>query len=214
VIHNSFRIMPTPSSPQPERLLKLLKRRGIVRQSEFRQQGITAATASRLVQEGRIVRLSRGLYQLPDAPMDAHHSLAEAAKRVPRGVVCLVSALAFHDLTDQLPAKVWLALGRKDWTPRVEYPPLRIARFSEQDFGSGIETHRIEGVRVPIYSVTKTLADTFRYRREIGITVCVESLRAALGKKKATPADIARQAVESGIWKVMQPYLEALTING
>lgn len=203
-----------PTSPQPARLLKLLKRRGIVRQAEFREQGITAATASRLVQEGRIVRLSRGLYQLPDAPMDAHHSLAEAAKRVPKGVVCLVSALSFHDLTDQLPAKVWLALGRKDWTPRVEYPPLRIARFSEQDFGSGIETHRIEGVSVPIYSVTKTLADAFRYRRELGITICIESLRAALSKKKATPGDIAKQAAESGIWKVMQPYLEALTING
>lgn len=215
MIHNSFRIMQTPSpSPQPERLLKLLKRRGIVRQSEFRQQGITAATASRLVQEGRIVRLSRGLYQLPDAPMDAHHSLAEATKRVPKGVICLVSALAFHDLTDQLPAKVWIALGRKDWTPRVEYPPLRIARFSERDFSTGIETHRIEGVRVPIYSVPKTLADAFRYRREIGIAVCVESLRAALKKQQTTPADIAKQAVESGIWKVMQPYLEALTING
>lgn len=200
--------------PQPERLLQLLKRRGMARLSEIQALGITATTAARLVRDGHVVRLSRGLYQLRDAPMDAHHALAEAAKRVPRGVICLVSALAFHDLTDQLPPKVWIALGRKDWTPRVEYPPLRIARFSDRELRSGIETHKIEGVPVRVTSVTKTLADAFRYRREIGIAVCVESLREALNKQMATPADIAKQAVQSGIWKVMQPYLEALSING
>lgn len=207
--------MPTPAaSPQPDRLLRLLKRRGMVRLAEMQEQGITAATAARLVQDGRVVRLSRGLYQLPDAPMHAHHSLAEAAKRVPRGVVCLMSALAFHDLTDQLPPKVWLALGRKDWTPRVEYPPLRIARFSEDEYRRGIETHKIEGVAVRIYNVPKTLADAFRYRRDIGISVCIESLRAALKKGKATPAQIAGEAEKSGVWKAMQPYLETLTTDG
>ena len=205
---------PRMPSPQPERLLRLLKRRGMVRSAEMQSLGITAATAARLVRDGRIVRLSRGLYQLPDAPMDAHHALAEVAKRVPKGVICLLSALAFHDLTDQLPPKVWIALGRKDWTPRVEYPPLRIARFSEHELGYGIETHKIEGVTVRITNVTKTLVDAFRYRRDIGITVCVESLRAALKTRKATPAEISKQAVESGVWKAMQPYLEALTING
>lgn len=200
-------------SPQPERLLRLLKRRGMVRSAEMQTQGITAATAARLVRDGRIVRLSRGLYQLPDAPMDAHHALAEAAKRVPRGVICLMSALAFHDLTDQLPPKVWVALGRKDWTPRVEYPPLRIARFSERELGHGIETHKIEGVPVRITSIAKTLVDTFRYRRDIGVSVCIESLRQALKTRKATPAEISQQAVESGVWKAMQPYLEALTLD-
>jgi predicted transcriptional regulator of viral defense system len=202
----------TPS-PQPDRLLRLLKRRGMVRLAEMQAQGITAATAARLVQDGRVVRLSRGLYQLPDAPMHAHHSLAEAAKRVPKGVVCLMSALAFHDLTDQLPPKVWLALGRKDWTPRVEYPPLRIARFSEDEHRRGIETHKIEGVAVRIYNVPKTLADAFRYRRDIGISVCIESLRTALKKGKATPAQIAGEAETSGVWKAMQPYLETLTAD-
>lgn len=204
--------MPVPNAnPQRDALLKLLRRRGMVRLAEFKQRGITAATASRLVREGRIVRLSRGLYQLPDAPMHAHHTLAEASKRVPKGVICLLSALAFHDLTDQLPPKVWLALGRKDWTPRVEYPPLRIARYSDEALRTGIETHRIEGVAVRITSVTRTLADAFRYRREIGIAVCIEALRAALKHRKAKPAEIAQQAVDSGVWKTMQPYLEALT---
>lgn len=214
-IYTSFHIMSTRMPrPQPERLLLLLKRRGMVRFAEMQSLGITAATAARLVRDGRIVRLSRGLYQLPDAPMDAHHALAEAAKRVPKAVICLVSALAFHDLTDQLPPKVWIALGRKEWTPRVEYPPLRVARFSEHELGQGIETHKIEGVPVRITSITKTLVDAFRYRRDIGITVCVESLREALKARKATPAEISKQAVDSGVWKAMQPYLEALTING
>jgi predicted transcriptional regulator of viral defense system len=202
------------ASPQPERLLRLLKRRGMARLAEIQAQGITAATAARLVQDGRVVRLSRGLYQLPDAPMHAHHALAEAAKRVPKGVVCLVSALAFHDLTDQLPPKVWLALGRKDWTPRVEYPPLRIARYSDEEHRRGVETHKIEGVTVRIYNIPKTLADAFRYRRDVGIAVCIESLRAALRHGKATPAQIARAATDSGVWKAMQPYLETLASDG
>lgn len=214
-IYTSFHIMPARKpSPQPERLLQLLKRRGMVRSAEMQTQGITAATAARLVRDGRIVRLARGLYQLPDAPMEAHHALAEVAKRAPKAVICLLSALAFHDLTDQLPPKVWVALGRKDWTPRVEYPPLRIARFSAKELGRGIETHRIEGVPVRITTVTKTLVDAFRYRRDIGVSVCIESLRQALKTRKATPAEISKQAVESGVWKAMQPYMEALTFNG
>lgn len=200
-------------SPQPERLLQLLKRRGMVRSAEMQTQGITTATVARLVRDGRIVRLSRGLYQLPNAPMDAHHALAEAAKRVPKAVICLVSALAFHDLTDQLPPKVWIALGRKDWTPRVEYPPLRIARYSDHELSQGIETHKIEGVPVRITTVTKTLVDSFRYRRDIGISICIESLRRALKTRKATPAEISKQAVESGVWKAMQPYLETLALG-
>ena len=199
---------------QPDRLLRLLKRRGMARLSEIEAAGITAASAARLVRDGRVVRLARGLYQLPDAPLDAHHSLAQAAKRVPRGVVCLASALAFHDLTDQIPPKVWIAIGQKDWVPRVDYPPLRIAKFPERHLKRDVESHRIEGVMVSIYGISKSLADAFRYRRELGIPLCVEALSAALRKGKATPADIARTAERDGVWKAMQPYLEALTING
>jgi predicted transcriptional regulator of viral defense system len=186
----------------------------MARLSELTASGVTAATVSRLERDGTIVRLSRGLYQLPDAPLDAHHALAEAAKRVPKGVICLISALAFHDLTDQVPPKVWIAIGAKDWKPRGSYPPLRIARFSEQDLKAGVEVHRIEGIPVRIFGVAKTLADVFRYRRVLGTNLAIEGLRAALKQRKTTPAQIAKQAAAAGVWKVMQPYLEALTYDG
>jgi len=115
---------------QIDKALALLRQNGLTRLSEFRRAGITAATITRLEEAGRIARRARGLYQLPDAPLDTHHSLAEAAKLVPGAIVCLASALAFHGLTDQIPARVWLAIGPKDWRPRLTYPPMRFVHFS------------------------------------------------------------------------------------
>jgi predicted transcriptional regulator of viral defense system len=196
---------------QRDRALHLLKQRGMARLAEFRTAGITAATISRLEEAGEIARLTRGLYQLPDAKVDANHTLAQAAKLVPRGVVCLTSALAFHELIDKIPSKVWLAIGSKDWRPALKYPPVRFARFPDEFLKSGVETHDIEGIPVRMFSVAKTLADVFRYRNTVGSGVAVEGLRAALRERKASPAQIARYANESGIWKVMEPYVTALT---
>ena len=124
-IHN----MPvSDTSTQRTQALALLKRRGMTRLAEFSAAGITATTVGRMERAGEVVRLARGLYQLPDAALDAQQSLAEAARLVPKGVICLASALAFHGLTDQMPPKVWIAIGRKDWRPRLTYPPIRIAR--------------------------------------------------------------------------------------
>ena len=117
---------------QQDRAGALLKQRGMVRLAEFRAKGVTAATISRLERAGAVVRLGRGVYQLPDAAVDAHHVLAEASKRVPKGVICLVSALAFHDLTDQMPARVWMAIGPKAWRPRIEYSAIRFVRFPKK----------------------------------------------------------------------------------
>jgi predicted transcriptional regulator of viral defense system len=186
----------------------------MVRLSEFRAKGVTAATISRLERAGAVVRLGRGVYQLPDAAVDAHHVLAEASKRVPKGVICLVSALAFHDLTDQMPARVWMAIGGKAWRPRIEYPAIRFVRFPKERLEKSVEFHVIDGVKVPIFGVAKTVADVFRYRRVLGTTLAVEGLREALRKKKATPAEISRQGLEAGVWTAMQPYLEALTLDG
>ena len=202
------------SDRQQDRAVALLKQRGMVRLAEFRAKGVTAATISRLERAGAVVRLGRGVYQLPDAAVDAHHVLAEASKRVPKGVICLVSALAFHDLTDQMPARVWMAIGPKAWRPRIEYPAIRFVRFPKERLEKGVEFHVIDGVQVPIFGVAKTVADVFRYRRVLGTTLAVEGLREALRKKKATPAEISRQAVEAGVWKAMQPYMEALTLDG
>ncbi|MHB8382956.1 MAG: type IV toxin-antitoxin system AbiEi family antitoxin domain-containing protein [Candidatus Binataceae bacterium] len=108
--------------------------------------------------------LAADSYQLPNATVDTHHVLAEACKRVPKGVICLVSALAFHDLTDQTPPRVWVAIGPKAWRPRVEYPPIRFVRFPKERLEKGVEFRMIDSVRVPIFGVAKTLADAFRYR--------------------------------------------------
>jgi predicted transcriptional regulator of viral defense system len=203
--------MTSRSENQPVKALALLQRNGITRLSEFREAGITAATISRLEAAGTISRLARGLYQLPDATVGANHTLAEASKLVPKGVICLTSALAFHELTDQVPARVWLAIGPKDWRPRLRYPPMRFAHFPLTQLRAGITRHLIEGVSVPVFSIGKTIADLFRHRRAVGINVALEGLREALRQRKATAGEIARYAAEGGVWKVMEPYMSALT---
>ena len=212
--------MPPPASQQ-DRALSLLKERGITRLSEFTGAGITAATVSRLKDKGLIAQLGRGLYQLPGASLDANHSLAEAAKRVPNGVVCLVSALAFHELTDTIPARVWMAIGPKDRHPRIGSPPLQFVRFRPDLLRAGVETHTIEGVPVKIFNAAKTVVDLFRYRQRqgvryrhsTGLNLAIEGLREAFRTRKATPAGIAKYAEEAGIWKIMRPYVEAVTAN-
>lgn len=198
-------------STQRDRALKLLNARGMVRLSEFRRAGITATTISRLDQAGEITRLARGLYQLPNAELDANHTLAEAAKLVPKGVICLTSALAFHDLIDKIPSKVWMAIGSKDWRPTITHPPLRFARFPPSLLRKGIEVHEIEGTAVRIFGVAKTLADVFRYRNTVGVSIAIEGLRSALRARKTTAAELARHAADGGVWKVMEPYVSALT---
>ena len=199
---------------QREQALEILKDGSIVRLSEFRAEGITAATVSRMVDHGEVVRLSRGLYQLADAPLDANHSLAEAAKRVPKGVVCLLSALAFHGLTDQLPRAVWMAIGTKDWAPTTGTPPIEIVRFTDALLTEDVITEKIEGVPVKIFGVAKTVADCFRHRRTVGQMIALEGLQEALRQRKATPAEIARHTERGGVANVIRPYLEALTANG
>ena len=193
---------------------KLLQGKGIVRLSEFKNAGITAATVSRMLRGGEVIRLARGLYQRPDAQLDANHSLAEAAKRVPKGVVCLVSALAFHGLTDQLPRAVWMAIGTKDWAPTAGTPPIQVVRFTEALLTDDVITERIEGVAVKVFGVAKTIADCFRHRRTVGQSVALEGLQEALRQRKTTPAEITRHAERGGVSTVIRPYLEALTVNG
>ena len=198
-------------STQRSQALALLKRRGLTRLAEFGEAGITATTVSRMERSGEVVRLARGLYQLPDAALDPQQSLAEAARLVPKGVICLASALAFHGLTDQMPPKVWIAIGRKDWRPRVTYPPIRVARFSDELLSRSVEHKQIAGTAVPVFGVAKTVADLFRYRRTIGDAIAVEGLRQALRRRKATPAEIAREAQAAGVWGTVEPYVTALT---
>jgi predicted transcriptional regulator of viral defense system len=193
----------------------------MARHSEFTRQGITPATVARMREKGLILQLSRGLYQLPAVKGDTNHALAEAAKLVPKGVICLVSALAFHQLTDLIPRRVWMAIGPKDRRPAVTQPQLQIVRFGEKVIRAGVEEHRIEGAPVRIYSAAKTAVDLFRYRRQAGkryqkspgLNLALEGLREALRQRKATPAEIAEYAHQAGIWKALRPYLEAMTAD-
>jgi len=211
---------PEPSSQQ-DRALSLLKQRGMARLFEFIDAGVTAAAVSRMKAKGLITQLGRGLYQLPDADLDANHTLAEAAKHVPKGVVCLGSALAFHELTDTIPSRVWMAIGPKDRHSRITHPPLQLVRFKLEFLHAGVETHVIEGVSVNIYNPAKTVVDLFRYRQPAGmryrhspgLNLAIEGLREALRTRKATPSEITDYAIKAGIWKVMQPYMEAMTAN-
>jgi predicted transcriptional regulator of viral defense system len=213
--------MASPRETQQDRIQSLLQRQGMARLSEFIKEGITETAVARMLEKGLIQKLSRGLYQLPDAPLDTHHALAEAAKRVPKGVICLVSALAFHELTDTIPRSVWMAIGPKDRRPKETEPPLQIVRFRGEHLSEGYDEHPIEGVKVRIYNPAKTIVDLFRYRQSAGrryktspgINIALEGLREALRQRKATPAQIAAYATEAGVWKIVQPYLDAMTAN-
>ncbi len=208
MIHN----MPaSDATTQRTQALALLKRRGMTRLAEFHAAGVNATTVSRMERAGEVVRLARGLYQLPNAALDAQQSLAEASRLVPKGVICLASALAFHGLTDQMPPEVWIAIGRKDWRPRLTYPPIRIARFSDELLRRSVEREKIAGTLVPVFNVAKTVADLFRYRRTVGDSLAFEGLRQAMRQRKATPAEIAREADVAGVWTKMEPYVMALT---
>lgn len=198
---------------QRDRLAAYLQDHPIARAYELRRAGISSPTISRAVEDGELVRIARGLYQRIDGELSAEQSLAEASKLVPKGVIALTSALAFHDLTDQMPRKIWVAISARDWAPVTSYPPIRITEFPEKYMTSGIERHRISGIDVPIFSVPKTLADIFRSRL-VDRSVAIEGLRAALQQRKATPGAIAETAKAAGAWKIMRPYLEAFTANG
>jgi len=199
---------------QRTKLRSLFTAHTMRRAGELRAAGIGPQTIARAVEEGELERISRGLYQLRGSEIEEHQILAEAAIRVPKGVIALTSALAFHGLTDQMPRRIWMAIGASDWSPVQSYPPLRIVRFTDPYLRQGVEHHTIAGVNVPIYSIPKTLADAFRNPKLVDRSVAVEGLRAAIEQRKATPSAIAEGAKAGGAWKTMRPYLEALTVNG
>ena len=199
---------------QRDQALTKLRRHGMLRLGELAAAGITAATIARMESDGAVVRLARGLYQLPDAPVDTHYTLAQVSKLVPKGIICLGSALAFHELTDHVPARVWVAIGVSDWKPKIQAPAMRFARYPAAQLARDVRVHVIDGVKVPVFGVAKTLADLFRYRRITGINLAVEGLREALRQRKAKPAEIAKAAAAGGVWKIIEPYLMALTADG
>jgi predicted transcriptional regulator of viral defense system len=193
-----------------EQLLSLLHRQGMVRPRDLDDHGIPRMVLTRLYRAGVLERPSRGLYVLADTEPTENHDLAEACKRVPHGVVCLLSALRFHGLTTQAPFEVWLAIDRKARLPRVEHPPLRIVRFPGLVQARGIEEHRIEGVPVRITTPARTVVDCFVYRNKVGLDVALEALRDCYRQRRATLDELHRAAQASRMANVMRPYLESL----
>ncbi|MBI4968199.1 MAG: type IV toxin-antitoxin system AbiEi family antitoxin domain-containing protein [Rhodospirillales bacterium] len=196
-----------------ERALDIISKGGMVRLREIKGAGIPEVVVARLAKAGRIVRLARGLYQMPDADLHAGHTLAEVAKIVPKGVVCLISALAYHELTLQMPPFVWVAIEGHTRQPCHSYPPMRFVRFSERALSEGVEQHLIEGVHVRITSPARTIVDCFRFRNKIGVDIAVSAMREALRKRRCTSDEIARHARSLRIANVVRPYLEAMTVD-
>jgi predicted transcriptional regulator of viral defense system len=196
-----------------QRAIALARDRGIARGSDFDAAGVPRAYLSRLTEEGVLVRVGRGLYRLAEAPSDVATSLAEAIRIQPKGVICLLSALQYHDLTTQTPHAVWMMLGSKDWAPTSAPVQVRVVRASGAALTAGVEHHDIDQVSVPITSPAKTVADCFKYRNKIGIDVAVEALRDLMARPGRRPPvnELWRFAEVDRVQAVMRPYLEALT---
>ena len=186
---------------------------GQLRMSEAVAHGITPYMLYTLRDRGVVEPVSRGIYRLAELPPLSDPDLVTVSLRYPNAVVCLVSALAYHDLTDQLPRAVWMAIGTKDWMPREGRPVMRIVRFTDSLLTDDVQTAHIESVPVKVFGVAKTIADCFRHRSKVGQSVALEGLQEALRQRKAIPAEIARHAKRGGVATVVRPYLEALTAN-
>jgi predicted transcriptional regulator of viral defense system len=201
-----------PHDPSPsEIILELTRKLGILRVRDLTARGIHPEYLRRLCRQGLMVRTGRGLYMAADADISANHSLAEAAKLVPHGVICLLSALRFHDIGTQSPHEVWMALERTAARPRISYPPLRIVRFSGRALTEGIEEHLIEGVPVKVTSPARTVADCFKYRNKIGLDVALEALQECRRNRRCGIDDLWRYAKVCRVANVMRPYLEAMS---
>jgi predicted transcriptional regulator of viral defense system len=185
-------------------------RGGVLRPRDLAEAFLGREYLRRLEEAGAVERVDRGLYVLTDAPLTEYHQLVEAARRVPHGVICLRSALAFHQLTTQRADKVAVAIDGDLHPPRASIPPMEFFRFGRQSRTFGVEWQEIEGVRVPIYSVAKTIADCFKYRNKLGLEVALEALREAIREHRCTLAELDEAASVCRVQHVMQPYVEAL----
>ena len=207
----NFHHLPTFSimTTQAERAIKLLEQTSLIRAGALNRQGVTAATLTRLVRSGVLLRVARGVYALPGSDISEHVTLAEASQRVPKGIVCLLSALRFHELTTQLPHEVWLAIPVKARAPSADSPPLRVVRFSGAALTEGIEEHEVDGVTVRITSPSRTVVDCFRFRNKIGLDIAVESLRDLRRTRDGSLEELWRLAGVLRASNVIRPYVEA-----
>lgn len=193
-----------------QRLLRLARDRTVLTTQEVDREGIHRQVLTRLVRDGKLERIERGQYRMPEAELSEHHGLVVASVAVPHGVICLLSALAFHGVGTQLPSRVWIAIERRRRLPKVDSPPVEVVTLSGSSFHQGIEVHRLEGREVRIYGLAKTLADVFKFRNKIGLEVALEALRDAWRERRIDLDEVDRYARICRVQEVMRPYVEAL----
>ncbi len=205
--------MKTTETTQREQVATTIFRKhgGMLRTGEALQLGIHPRTLYEMRDSGALERISRGVYRLSDLPPLSDPDLVSVATRIPHGVICLVSALAFHRLTREIPHYVYVALRRGGEPPRLEHPPLRFFWLTDAVFRAGVETHAVDGVSIRIYSPAKSVADCFKYRNKIGIGVAVEALRMLKERGDLDPDEMLHFARICRVETVMKPYLQALT---
>lgn len=191
-------------------IVELIQENTIIRSRDLDSLNIPRVYLRRLHDKGVIERISRGVYSLPDKLDTEYANLIELSVRIPHGIICLLSALEFHQVTTQLPFEIWLAIEGTSWQPRIDYPPSHIVRFSGKAFHYGIEKHEINGVTIQVYSLAKTIADCFKFRNKIGLDVAIEALREGLNDKRVHIDDIWQAAKICRVHNVMRPYLEAI----
>ncbi len=197
-------------SGDPGRLIDLARERGVISAADAEELGIDRLWLARLAARGRLDRVARGRYRHADSQVSEHHTLVLASSLAPSAVICLLSALQYHEIGIQSPAEVWIALKRGSWRPDAPYPPLRVAHLSDESFAVGVEQHVIEGIPVPIYSVAKTVADCFKFRHRIGLDVALEALTDAWRQRKLTLADLNRFAAMDRVQRIIRPYIETI----
>ena len=194
-----------------ELILSLARTNGLLRTRDVDHAGVPRAILAGLAQDGRLVKIGRGLYCLPDRTGSEHDTVAEVAARSKIGVLCLVSALRFHELTTQHSSEIWLAIPHKAHAPRFDYPPLRIVRMSGDALTQGIDEVDVAGTTVRVFCIAKTVADCFKFRNKIGIDVALEALREAWQERRVNMDDLWRYAEVCRVANVMRPYIESVT---
>lgn len=182
---------------------------GQLRMREAVDLGISRYMLYSLRDKGILEQINRGVYRLVELPAVSNPDLLSTAVRYPNAVVCLISALSFHEITTQIPHEVWIAIPRRSWTPSVEYPPVVFHRFTGEAYHAGIEEHLIDGAKVKIYSPEKTLADCFKFRNKIGMDIVLEALKLYRSRMKFDHRKLLEYARICRVEKVMRPYLEA-----
>ncbi len=191
-------------------VLGLADSQGVIRSEEINRLGIPRVVLTRLVRQGRLVRVGRGLYTLPDHSMSEHEGLIQVASHASQCVFCLLTALRFHNLTTQSPFEIWIAIPNKSRPPKLDYPPIRVFRFSGKALTEGVEIHMVDGVEIRVYGVAKTVVDCFKFRNKIGLDVALEALRAAWHEKRVSMDELWQYAGICRVTNVMRPYLESL----